>query len=520
MQSEVSEISPVLVEVKVEVPWEKVQKELDSGFATVARTAKVRGFRPGKVPRNVVRQLFGRQVKGEVTASLIEQGLVQAMRDGELQIVSQPEVVPSEIEDGQALSFTAKMEVRPKVEDVDTSRLVVYRDAAEVTDADVDAEVDRMREQQAELRVPEPMRGAKAADQLTIDYTVTIDGEAKDDMAATDRPVELGQDRLIPEFEARARRHVSGESKDIDVTFADDHGREDLRGKTACFHIEVKELREKLLPEMDDELAKDLGDYETLLELRLDIRKRLETTAIERAEASLKDQLVDRLVEANAVPVPPSMVHQQEQQMMYEFAAFMQMTGQGLPMSEDLHERMHARAERRVRAGILLGALARKEGVSITPEEVADKLAQIAEQTGKHIAKVRVEYQGEEREQLESQLLEEKLMGLLRNRAIVREGPPPPEGGGDAEETMVEGKRAKAKKAAAAEPEAEAKKAKPKGKSKPPAGSDGEAEAAPKETAKKAAGASKTAGKAAGAGAKTAKKAESGRKTAKKSEGQ
>jgi trigger factor len=425
MQSEVSELSPTLVEVKVEVPWERVRKDLDEHFGRIAKTAKIKGFRPGKVPRNVVRNLYGKQVKGEVAAHLVEQGLLEAVQQHELQVVAQPEVDTPQVEEGKPLEFKARCEIRPHIESVELEGLELYRSPTEPSDEQIDPELERLREQHAEVQVPEPMRPSQEGDQLTIDYTVTVDGDTRDDLGASDRSVELGGGRLLEEFEQGLTGTQPGDTVDIEVTFPDDHGREDLQGKTATFQVTVKELQEKNLPELDDEFAKDVGDYETLDELREKIRQDKRQEAEQKQDSELKEQAVDKLIELNDVPVPPSMVQQQQQQMMQEFAQFMQMTGQQMPMSEEMQQSMQQRAERRVRAGILLGALARQEGVEVTEEDIEAKFQEMAEQSGKHIAKVRAEHQGEERQNLESQLLENKLMDILLERAHIKEGPPP-----------------------------------------------------------------------------------------------
>jgi len=308
MHSEVSEISPVLVEVKIEIPWDDVRKDLDESFRKVGKTARIKGFRPGKVPTKVVRQLFGRQVKGEVTAQLIEKGLLQAVTEHELQIVAQPEVDAPVIKDGEPLAFKAKIEVRPKIDSVALDELVVSQPKSEVDNAQVDQEVERLRREHAEVRTPDPMRPSRAGDRLVIDYTVSVDGEDKPDMAAEGRPVELSADKLIPEFEEGLQGLSPGETRDIEVAFDEDHEHDELKGKTGVFHVMVKELQELRLPEVDDEFAKDVGDYETLLELRLGLRKDLEALAERRAKAELKEKLIDKLVEINDVPVPPSMV--------------------------------------------------------------------------------------------------------------------------------------------------------------------------------------------------------------------
>lgn len=423
MVSKVTELSPVLVEVEVEVPWDDVAKGLEESYARLQKSAKLRGFRPGKVPRNVIKQMFSQQVKGEVTQQLVERGIVAAVETHSLSAVAVPSVDAKPFEDGKPLAFTAKIEVRPKVEAVELSKLEIERPSGEVKDADVDREVERLRLENAEVRVPDPPRPSKKGDILTVDYVVTIDGETKDDLAATDRPIEVGSDRLLPEFVEGLVGVSVGETKPLEVKFAEDHGREDLRGKTGVFAITVKELRERNLPEIDDAFAKDCGEFATMLELRLDLRKKLEEVAKRRVESELREKVVDKLVDTNPVPVPPSLIEQQEQAMMREFASFLRMAGGDIPMTDELHKTMHERAERKVRAAILFGEIAKKESLTVTSEDVDKKLGEIAERTGKHIAKIRVEYQGDRKEQLESQILEGKILDYLLSQARISDAP-------------------------------------------------------------------------------------------------
>jgi trigger factor len=426
MQSEVREISPVLVEVTVKVPWDRVEKDLDESYRELGKTARVRGFRPGKVPKNVVKQVYGRQVAAQVTGTLVEQGLMQAVKEHELHIVAQPEMAEApQLQRGKPLTFKAQVEVRPKIDEVRTESLEAWQKPIEIPNEDVDAEVEKLRHEHAEIQVPEPMRGAEPGDLLTIDYTVSVDDEIKEGLGAEGRQVEIDDEHLLPALKEGLLGMKPGEQRTIDVAFEDDHPNPDLRGKTARFSITAKELHEKLLPEIDDELAKDCGDYETLLELRLEIRKRLEEAAKRRAQAELKDQLIDSLIAHNDIPVPPSMVQQQQQMMMYEMAQLMQLAGQHGAPGADFFAGIEERAKRRVQAGILLGSLARQEGIEVTEADLDAKLQEIADRTGKHVAKVRADYQEAHREALESQLLEEKVMAWLSEHAKIREGEPP-----------------------------------------------------------------------------------------------
>jgi trigger factor len=426
MQSEIREISPVLVEVTVEVPWDRIHKDLNDTYKEIGKTARVRGFRPGKVPKNILKQVYGRQAAAQVTGTLVEQGLMHAVQEHELHIVAQPEMEePPELEQGKPLTFKAKVEVRPKIDEVTIDGLEVWQKPIDIPDEDVDAELEKLRDQHGEIQVPDPMRPAQQFDLITIDYTVAVDGETKEDLGAEGRQVEIVDEHLLPELKEGLLGMKPEDEKTIAIEFEDDHPNPDLKGKTAQFAVKAKELHEKLLPELDDEFAKDCGDFETLLELRLKIREGLEGSAKQQGEAELKDQLIEGLIRANDIPVPPSMVQQQQQMMMYEMAQFMQMAGQQGAPGADFFSGIEARAQRRVQAGILLGVLARQEGIDVTEADLDAKFQEIADQTGKHIAKVRAEYQEAQRDALESQLLEEKVMALLTERAKINEGERP-----------------------------------------------------------------------------------------------
>ncbi|MGB5809504.1 MAG: trigger factor [Polyangiales bacterium] len=426
MQSEIREISPVLFEVTVEVPWDRIQKDLNETYREIGKTARVRGFRPGKAPKDVVKQVYGSQVKAQVTGTLVEEGLMQAVQEHELHIVAQPEMGEApKLQQGKPLTFSAKIEVRPKIDNVVTEGIEAWARPIDVPNEDVDAEVERLRNQHAEIQVPDPIRPAQEGDLITIDYTVTVDGEIKEDLSAEGRQVEIADENLLAELKEGLLGMKPGDDKTLEIEFEDDHPNEDLKGKTASFSITAKDLHEKLLPEVDDEFAKDCGDYETLLELRLKIREGLEQGVKQRVDAEVKEQLVTSLISHNDIPVPPSMVQQQQQMMMYEMAQLMQMTGQAGAPGGDFFKGMETRAQRRVQAGVLLGTLARQEGIEVTDEDLNAKFQEMADQTGKHIAKVKADYSDAQRESLESQLLEEKVMAFLTAHAKINEGEPP-----------------------------------------------------------------------------------------------
>lgn len=423
MQSQVSEIDPVTVEIQVEVPWDRVQKGIDETFTKLQKTARVKGFRPGKAPRSVLQQLFSKDVKAEVVSNLVEESVIAAVRQHDLPVVSNAMMAERpEIADGKPLSFKVKFEVRPKVEDLKTT-LALSRPAGAVADAEVDAEVQRLREQHAIVRPIEQERPAKKGDVLVIDYSIMVDGEAKPDMNGEGRTIQLGEGRLLDEIDAGLEGMKVGETKNIEVARPEGDANQELAGKKTVFTVVVKELRERILPELDDEFAKDVGEYQTLLELRLKLRERLEESAKARVESQLREQAVEKLVEANPIPVPPSLVDQQLRAMVGEYFQIMKMIGQKPDMDQGGFDEMKKRAEQKVRAALLLGELSRKAEIKVAPEEIDAKMREIAERTGKHVAKVKADYAGEKREQLETQVLEDKLIAHLLAHATITDAP-------------------------------------------------------------------------------------------------
>jgi trigger factor len=426
MQSQVETLSPVLVQLKVEVPWQKVNEDLESAYRTMQRKAHIRGFRPGKVPRDVVKNVLGKSIRSEVTAELIRKGIGEAVEEHHLEPVAYQDLSPATITEGQPLTFTAKLEVRPKIDSVDTSGIEVERPMTKLADAAIDAELDRMREQAAELITPEPGRPARDKDVLTFDLTVSVDGVDQSSMAGSDRRAELGKGNLLPELEAGFAGAEVGTTRDIPVNFPADYGYEELRGKTALFHATFKNLQEKILPDLDDEFAKDLGE-DTLAALRDSIRKRLTDTARERTEAAVREAVVEKLVDKNPVPVPPSMIEQETRAMLEQYVRIQHMLGQQGNFSLELQEEFKQRAERKVRAGLLFGAIAKAESIEVSEADMEAKLRELAERSGKHIAKVRAEHQGEQRRNLELQVLEKKLLEYLVSRATITEVEAKPE---------------------------------------------------------------------------------------------
>lgn len=419
MSSVVTEIDPVTIEVKVELPWERVRKNMDDTFGKLQRTARVKGFRPGKAPRSVIQQLFAKDVRQEVASNLIQEGLIEAVKEHELPIVSNAQLEKEPlVADGQPLAFSAKFEVRPKIETLNTD-LVLTRASAKIDDAAVDAELEKLRQQNATVEPLETARPSQKGDIVTVDFEVTIDGKKDASKKSEGVTVEVGDENVMTEIDAALVGVSVGDVKAVTVARPDTDENKDLAGKVVVFDVTVRDVREKKIPALDDEFAKDLGEHETLAALKAATREKLEKTAKDRAESALRQQAVDKLVEANPVPVPPSLLDQQLRAMAQEFVEFLRMIGQQPNINEAMVGEMRGRAEQKVRAVLLLGELSRKANITVEAADVDARLKEISDKTGKHLAKVKVDYQGEKRENLESSILEQKLVDHLLAKAKI-----------------------------------------------------------------------------------------------------
>jgi trigger factor len=425
MQSQVREIDPVTVEVQVEVPWDRVHQGLEAGLGKLQKTAKVRGFRPGKVPRSVVKQLFGPQVRGEVITNLVDQALIEAVRTHEIKIVAAPRLESLEdFSEGAPLSFKARIEVRPTVSEISLSNLTVERPSDVVEEAKVDAELEAIRDRHATIVTPDPTRPARLGDILTIDYDVEVGGVRRNDLSATARTVVLGEGSLGSDLAEGLVGKAPGETADVAVPLGARSGDGEGDKETGIFHVTVKDLRERQLPALDDDLAAEDGDFETLAELRASVRERLEARAKTAADAAVREQLIDKVVDLNPIPVPPSLVAEQAASMADELSRMFRLSGvEAQRIREALRGDVEARAEKKVRAAILLGALAEQQGMAVTSEETDARLASVAEKTGKHLAKIRAEYSGDRLAALRDKILEDKLLDYLLSRATVTDAP-------------------------------------------------------------------------------------------------
>jgi trigger factor len=420
MEVQVQQLTPVLMEFSVTVETDRVKKELDRAYGELQKRAKVKGFRPGKAPREVLTHLYGGAVLNDVASKLVDETLSQALAEKNVQPLSQPRVEVQAAGPAAPLQYKARFEVKPEIAELKWEGLEAEKPKVTVTDDDVEKALESLRKAHAALVAPEPARAAKQGDLVTIDFTATIDGKQLDSGKGV--TAELGEGRLVKELEEALVGASVGDQKTAEVSFPAEHANASLRGKSAKFELTLVELKERKLPDLDDEFAKDVGEYADLAALRTDTRTKLEKQLGDQAEQVLVTNLVAALVNANTVEAPPSLVQQQMQLTLGELRQQARRGGQSLQMTPELERQLQVDSDVKVRAGLLMAEIAKVNGIVVNDQDLEKGLEELAQETGKNVARLRAEYRDPNRRQmLIGMILEDKVLDLLISRANVKE---------------------------------------------------------------------------------------------------
>ncbi len=375
----------------VEVEAEQVDKALDQAFKKVVQKVHVPGFRKGKVPRKLFEARFGvESLYQDALDILLPVAYGQAVQETGIEPVDRPEVEVEQIGKGQKLIFKATVTVKPEVKLGDYKGLAIESKDFTVTDEDVDAELKRMQERHAELVVVE--EGAvENGDIAIIDFEGFQDGVAFEGGKAENYSLEIGSGTFIAGFEEQLVGMAKGEEKDITVTFPEEYHSPSLAGKEAVFKVKVNDIKRKNLPALDDEFAKDVSEFDTLEELKADVRKKLEEKANQDKETYVREQLVMKASENAEIDIPEVMIEQELDHMVREFAQRLQFQGMSIDLyyqfsgtdESALRDQLRPDATTRVRTALTLEAIAKAEDIKATEEDVTEELNKLASMYGR-----------------------------------------------------------------------------------------------------------------------------------------
>jgi trigger factor len=420
MQMSLTATSGLERRLEVAVPGEQVASEVESRLKQLSRTAKLKGFRPGKIPLSVVRQQYGGQVHAEIVSELMRSSLAEAISKESLRPANGPRIEPIAVAPGADLRYAAVFEVLPDVAVKPVESLKLQRPTAPISDADMTAMLDSMRRQRISYTVVE--RESRSGDRVTADFEGRIDGVPFAGGAGKDTPFVLGGGGAIPEFEAALTGLAAGASRTAPVTFPAEYGAAELAGKQTEFTVTVTKVEEPVLPEIDDAFAAGFGINEGGVDkLREEVRHSMEREVAEAVRTRLRSQVLDALYRDNPLELPRSLVEEQLQELQVEMMRRMkQKDASQAPPREPFEEP----ARRRVALGLLLGELIRREGLKADRSRVNDRLNQLVAQYPNAEEMRRAYLQNAQAmQQIEGSVLEDQAVDWIVQRAQVTDLP-------------------------------------------------------------------------------------------------
>ncbi|MEZ5498940.1 MAG: trigger factor [Steroidobacteraceae bacterium] len=406
--------------LEVAVPAAQVSDQVEARLKRLARTARIKGFRPGKAPLAIIRQQYGAQVHSEVIDDLVRTSLNEALDKENLRPAAGPRIEPKSMSPGSDLEYVATFEVLPDVTLAPAEDLAIARPSASITDQDITDMVENLRSQRPVFT--EVARNAAGNDRVTVDYHGTIDGQPFKGSEASDVPFVLGTGRLLKELEDAVQGAAAGERREASVQYPDDYSNQDVAGKSAHFTITVKKVEEQSLPPLDEAFCKAFGVADGNIEaLRTEVRQSMERELAQAIRNRLRAAVMDALVAANPIELPTSMVEQSIQDLQIDMARRLNIRDAAqLPGREPFVEP----ARRRVALGLILGEIIRRENLAAAPQRVAARIEEIAsaypepQQVRKFYADNR-----EAMRQVESSVLEEQVIDWLVERARISDQP-------------------------------------------------------------------------------------------------
>jgi trigger factor len=424
MNVNVENISSIKKKVSVEIPEDQVTREVDSFYGDLRKKASIKGFRPGKVPRNILERHFKDYAKVEVIQKLIQDSYPAVLSETDLHPVSDPLIDPGELESGKPFQYSATIEVKPDIKLEGYIGLNIEGKKEGAKDEEVEERLKSLQNLHAQLKTILEARPIEAGDYVMVDYEASMDNKPLEEGKATDFTVEVGSGRFIPQFEEKLMGLKPEEEKEIEISFPEDYGYRKWAGKTLSFHVRVKEIKEKVLPNLDDEFAKDLGDYSSLEELRAKLKAEIEKEKELLLERQLKDQMVDQLLQANSFEVPESLVEEQAKALVSDTKLRLATQGvdfKNLGVSEEkLHEDYHETAKKQVRTFLILEKIAGQEGITVTDEEVENRLREISERIHQKLDVVKRYYEKNGLiPEVKAGIMSEKILNLLLQKANI-----------------------------------------------------------------------------------------------------
>lgn len=426
MSVQVEKLEKSMAKLTITVEADKFEAAVNQAYQKNKNKIALPGFRKGKAPRAMIEKMYGPEVFYEDAANLvIPDAYGEAAKESELEIVAQPEIDVDQMEKGKDFIFTATVAIKPEVTLGDYKGIEVEKKSAEVTAEEVTAEIDRARESNSRMITIDD-RATQDGDTVIIDFDGYVDGEQFEGGYAEDYSLVLGSHSFIDTFEEQLVGKNIGDDVEVNVTFPEQYQAEELQGKPALFKVKIKEIKVKELPELDDEFAQDVSDFDTLDEYKADVEKKLLENKEREIKREQEDEIIGKIIENAGMEVPKQMVTAQIQQMMQEFAQRIQAQGlsfeQYMQMSgytpQTLTEELEPQALKRIQSRLVLEAIATAENIQASEEEIDKELENMAAMYQMEVDKLKGLVSDEEKEQIAMDVAVQKAVELVVDAAV------------------------------------------------------------------------------------------------------
>ena len=420
MQVSVEKTSDLERRMTVQVPAQTIDTKVSSRLNELKKQVRLKGFRPGKVPMNVIQQRYGAQVRDEVLNETMQSSLEQAIGQESLRVAGVTKIEPKDKDGGAVFEYVAHLEVFPDVPTLEFSDLKIDRPVCEVTEADVDDMIRTLQEQRGEW--VEVERKAQAGDRVRLSYVATLDNERIPDVGQHEIAPVVGKLDSFPDLEKIIKGAKAGDTHSKKLTFPQTYRTQKLAGQKVPVEIEIKAVEEAKLPEVTDEFASEFGIEGGVQQLRADVRKNLEREMRNTITQRVKDAVTSGLLERfDDLPLPKTSIQQEARQMQYQLQQQMARPGNETPQPPPIDQFMEG-AEKRLRLGLLMGELAKQNEIKIDADRVQAKLEEFAQTYEKPEEMIKI-YRSDQRamEQIENIVLEEQVLDLVLERAKVSE---------------------------------------------------------------------------------------------------
>ena len=426
MSVQVEKLEKNMAKLTVEVPAEEVEKALQAAYMKEKNKISIPGFRKGKVPRAMIEKMYGTGVFFEDAANeLIPEAYETAAKESELEIVAQPEIEVTQMDKGTDFIFTATVAIKPEVTLGDYKGIEVEKKEAEVSEEEITAEIDKAREANSRLITIED-RATEDGDTVIIDFDGYVDGKQFEGGYAEDYTLVLGSHSFIDNFEDQLVGKNLGEDVEVNVTFPEEYHVDELKGKPALFKVKIKEIQKKELPELDDDFAQDVSDFDTLDEYKADVEKKILENKENQIKREQEDQIIEKIIENAQMEIPQQMIAAQTRQMIQEFAQRLQSQGLSLEQymqftgltPQKMMEDLEPQALKRIQSRLVLEAVVAAENIEASDEEIDKELENMASMYQMEIDKLKELIGDDEKKQIGMDLAVQKAVEFVVKEAV------------------------------------------------------------------------------------------------------